>query len=447
MKQARVHRSRLLSYFNFVVIFSYLLLLGQSSAFVNISNSADMVFRKLFSSSPNAAQSPVPETAVLQQRLRQALWAFFAGDALSSPSHWFYGGQRQIQQYYGGLLNDYTKPTEQLAGSILNKSNLLGAGRSKGGTQQRSDDNLPPTIVGHVILHGKQNYWHPSKQIHYHATLQAGENTLEASLARVLMRSIVKNNGRFDANHFRQAYMDFMMEPGTHNDTYASTCHRMFFANLIYGKKQPEDCPDNDAHNVDTIDGLILPTLVSLAVSAQPSATAEDAARQAQQCVAVTRRSKPLQKATAAWAGLVYSVTRRGQEKEDSRLTDMVESMARSLGFPKPKVRPTESTMTACYLDSSLPAVFDNLVTFDSQKQEGDVSEVWRDLLAIANTGGENVHRASCIGAVLGAYSNAEPEAWARSRLVQGLYHSESLRKEIDDFVAAVTQGETESSS
>jgi ADP-ribosylglycohydrolase len=430
-----------LSWFLTYVLFLHLFL-AQSTAFVNHSHThQDMVFRKLFASSSSStsgnAALPVPETTIVQQRLRQALWAFFAGDALSSPSHWFYGGPRQIQQQYGALLTDYTKPTEQLPGSILNKSNLLGAGRSKGGMQRRSDDDLPPTIVGHVILHGKQDYWHPSKQIHYHATLQAGENTLEASLARVLMRSIVENEGRFDANHFRQAYMNFMMTPGSHNDTYASTCHRMFFSNLIYDKKQPEDCPDNDSHNVDTIDGLILPTLVSLAVAAQPSTTAEDAAREAQQCVAVTRRSKPLQTATAVWAGLVYSVIRR--EKEETNLTKTVEAMAKSLGLPQPKVRPTENTMTACYLDSSLPAALDNLVTFDSQKRNGDVSEVWRDLLAIANTGGENVHRASCIGAILGANSDLQPEAWSNSRLVQGLYHHDALQKEIENFVAAVT--------
>ena len=39
--------------------------------------------------------------------------------------------------------------------------------------------------------------------------------------------------------------MQFMQTPGSHNDTYASTCHRMFFANLVNGKP-PEQCADND---------------------------------------------------------------------------------------------------------------------------------------------------------------------------------------------------------
>ena len=52
-------------------------------------------------------------------------------------------------------------------------------------------------------------------------------------------------------------YMKFMQTPGTHNDTYAATAHRMFFKNLKEGK-QPSECPDNDGHNVDAIDALTI---------------------------------------------------------------------------------------------------------------------------------------------------------------------------------------------
>jgi len=70
---------------------------------------------------------------------------------------------------------------------------------------------------------------------HYHLGLQAGENTLEAQLVRVLSKSI-SDRGIFDANDFRERYIKFMTTPGSHNDTYASTCHRMFFANLVKGR-------------------------------------------------------------------------------------------------------------------------------------------------------------------------------------------------------------------
>ena len=191
----------------------------------------------------------VEDPSALRARAESALWSFFAGDALSSPTHWFYGGSRQVQQYYGAKgITGYTKPSYELQGSILNKSNLSGGGRSGSKSNQQ-------TIIGNVINHGKANLWSAGKSIHYHATLASGEPTLEAQIGRVLMRSIAENGGQFNADHFRQAYIDFMTTPGTHNDTYASTCHRMFFANYHYKKLDPKDCPDNDKHNVDTIDG------------------------------------------------------------------------------------------------------------------------------------------------------------------------------------------------
>ena len=188
----------------------------------------------------------------VEARLRGALWGLFAGDALAAPTHWYYGGARQIEADYGrGGITGYTKPRGNLTGSIMNKSNLNGGGRGRweGGR----------TVIGDVINHGKKDLWHPSKSVHYHATLAAGENTLEAQLCRVLMRVVVARGGAFDADAFRDAYVEFMTTPGSHNDAYASTCHRMFFANREQGRA-PRDCPDNDGHNVDTIDGLVLPT-------------------------------------------------------------------------------------------------------------------------------------------------------------------------------------------
>lgn len=175
--------------------------------------------------------------------------SFLAGDALASPTHWYYGGRKQVINDYGHEITGYTKPNMELAGSILNKSDLNGGGRSGG---SGSNDSRAVTIIGDVINHGKKDLWSPTKSIHYHATLQAGENTLEVSIARVLMKSIVVNGGTFDADHFRNAYVDFMTTPGSHNDVYASTCHRMFFANMVFRKLPPKDCPDNDSHNVDT---------------------------------------------------------------------------------------------------------------------------------------------------------------------------------------------------
>ena len=68
---------------------------------------------------------------------------------------------------------------------------------------------------------------------------------------------MTKDEGEYKADNFRNVYMDFMKTPGSHNDTYAATAHRMFFKNLVQGK-DPKDCPDNDGHNVDAIDALTI---------------------------------------------------------------------------------------------------------------------------------------------------------------------------------------------
>lgn len=73
-------------------------------------------------------------------------------------------------------------------------------------------------------------------------------------------------------------------------DTYASTCHRMFFQRWRSGVSAA-DCPDNDGHNVDTIDGLTLPAVVALAALAQ-GRTVDKAAAQAVEALQVTRASK-----------------------------------------------------------------------------------------------------------------------------------------------------------
>ena len=48
-----------------------------------------------------------------------------------------------------------------------------------------------------------------------------------------------------------------MTTPGSHNDTYASSCHRLFFSNFAKGLS-PESCPENDGHNVDNSDAITL---------------------------------------------------------------------------------------------------------------------------------------------------------------------------------------------
>jgi len=93
-----------------------------------------------------------------------------------------------------------------------------------------------------VINHGKKKYWlkrEPS--YHYHVGLEAGENTLEAQLTRLVIRTINREGPAFTFDKFRQEYIKFMRTPGSHNDAYASSAHRLFFEKLVNGVA-PEEC-------------------------------------------------------------------------------------------------------------------------------------------------------------------------------------------------------------
>lgn len=250
------------------------------------------------------------------ERAAGALWGLFVGDALAMPvhlccttksscqcrhvrvgtdvrfqkkhfsrdfrcvRHWYYGGPDQIRSDFGHLLTGYERSVHPFPDSIMQLSNTGGGGRG-------SDEG---DVVGGVILHDKKPYWRRGGQFHYHQTLDAGENTLEAVLVREMIRSLTSTGGRFSAEDFRQRYIDLMTTPGTHNDTYASTCHRMFFKKWRSGIT-PEKCPDNDGHNVDTMDGLVLPSVVALAALVRGESL-EHAAQQGSEALAVTRASR-----------------------------------------------------------------------------------------------------------------------------------------------------------
>jgi ADP-ribosyl-[dinitrogen reductase] hydrolase len=182
----------------------------------------------------------------MQERNRAigCLWGMFVGDALAMPVHWYYDRSRIKQDF--GKITQYEAPKASFPESIMNKSSTGGGGR--GSTQG--------SIIGDVICHGKKDFWHSSKGYHYHHGMRAGENTLDTLVCRLLIVSMTQNAGVFSSSKFLQSYATFMTTPNSHNDTYAATAHRMFFAN--WSKKIPlSQCADNDGHNTDSIDGLI----------------------------------------------------------------------------------------------------------------------------------------------------------------------------------------------
>ena len=69
-------------------------------------------------------------------------------------------------------------------------------------------------------------------------------------------------------------------------------------------------CPSNDGHNVDTMDGLVLPAIVALATAGDERDAAVSAVSA---CVATTRSSSQLQQYAGLVADVVRSVVAKGE--------------------------------------------------------------------------------------------------------------------------------------
>ena len=194
---------------------------GQSNYKLNMSSSAAATYSfASFQTLASTTSRNVP-ISVIVDRIKGALFGLLIADALAMPTHWFYGGERQVKSTYGNI-NGYVKPVTKLPGSIMSKSNTGGAGRG----------SYRGSIIGDVIFHGKKKYWAPGADYHYHTGLAAGDNTLEALLVRRICNITAAKNGEFSKDDILEDYIKFLTTPDTHNDVYCGTSHRMFFANV-----------------------------------------------------------------------------------------------------------------------------------------------------------------------------------------------------------------------
>lgn len=163
------------------------------------------------SASTSGIDSVVGRTAHSQDgsipdRKMAALFGMYVGDATAMPVHWMYN-LNQLRRDYG-TIRGFVKPNDRFEGSIMNLSNTGGGGR---GSDQGD-------IIGSVINHNKKKYWVRGGNYHYHLGLEAGENTLEAQLTRLLAKGIIER-GEFRQAEWLQDYIQFMAPPGSHNDT------------------------------------------------------------------------------------------------------------------------------------------------------------------------------------------------------------------------------------
>ena len=317
----------------------------------------------------------------LKARVRGALWGLFIGDALAMPVHWYYDRARLLRDY--GRVVDYLDPRNPHPDSILWRSEYT------------------PNTPEADILHDQAVYWGMSG-IHYHQFLEAGENTLNLQICRLLIDSL-NDCGGYDQADFTDRYIRFMTTPNSHRDTYVEECHRNWFRRYGAGTP-PEDCASREKH----ISGLIGMVPVLLAFGARPAAGKAAAPMH----LALTHAGERMRMAGDLLIDLLQSVL-AGVPLE-SVVTDRIARQSNPLlghPFGRWMQRPDEwvvgrAVSTACYVEDAVPATVFMALRYHDAFEAG--------LVANTNLGGDNAGRGAVLGALLGAENGMEgiPKRW-----------------------------------
>ena len=312
-----------------------------------------------------------------------ALTGALAADAVAMPVHWYYDRTALARDY--GQISTYLAPRNPHSDSILWRSSYTPL-------NERGD-----------ILHDQARYW-GQRGVHYHQFLAAGENTLNFQLAARLHAQTVRLH-RYDADAWLADYVDFMLTPGRHRDTYVEEYHREFFTNYARGRKS-RACGVADVH----IGGLAsVPALFSAL-----ALTGGELRGIVQEHVALTHKDKGVLHAADCFAQILMAL-RAGEPLRDAILAHASDwiSSAKVAAWNK---EPDETVIgrrlsPACYIPDAFPAAL-----YLAWKYADDFAA---GICANAQVGGDNCHRGAVVGALLGE-ANGVPAAWRDGLTITG---------------------------
>ena len=297
-------------------------------------------------------------------------------DALAMPVHWYYDRDALRAEY--GEITGYMTPKNPHTGSILWRSHYS-----------------PPNEKGE-ILHDQARYW-GQRGIHYHQFLRAGENTLNFQLADELVRLCAKIGG-YDPDAWLTRYIDFMLTPGSHRDTYVEEYHRGFFTRYAKGKP-PRKCAIQDEH----IGGLAQVPALCFILREAGLSELRDAVKEH---VGLTHAHANVLRAADTLARLLFRI-REGlsvQEAIRREAGDWISGNKAEEWTRQPDTRVIgERFSPACYIAESMPASLYLVWKYHDDFDAG--------IIANAMVGGDNCHRGAVVGSLLGA-ANGVPVKW-----------------------------------
>ncbi len=293
-----------------------------------------------------------------------------AADALAMPVHWYYDREALKDDY--GIVDHYLAPKNPHPGSILWRS------------------HYEPINERGEILHDQAQYWgEAGRGVHYHQFLKAGENTLNYRLAAELVK-LCEVNGGYDPDEWLERYVDFMLTPGSHRDTYLEEYHRGFFTRYAQGKGLRK-CAIQDEH----IGGLAqVPALCSILAGkdlAEMRATVK-------QHVGLTHAHANVQRAADTLVRLIFRVSEGIELREaiSKEAGDWISGTKAEKWAAQPDTHVIGQRFSpACYIAEAMPAAL-----YLAWKYHDDASA---GFVANAMCGGDNCHRAAVVGALLAA--------------------------------------------
>ena len=359
-------------------------------------------------------------------RAASALRTQFVADALAMPVHWYYNPMDIETAFPGGIQRFEAAPAVHPS-SIMSLHSTRKGGRHSGGS---GGEDTAPQVVGDLILKGRARYWN-SPNVHYHQGMAAGENTLNAHCARVLMRSLADAGGQYDGPAFLSAYIGFMTaDPPAHPDTYAESYHRGFFANLAQGRP-PEQCAMT-THDTPSVGGLV--TIAPLVFSERlRGASVADIQAVCREHLALTHPDESLMRVCDRYVTLLCGLM-AGSDEAGFRamLVEAGKGVAGLdvAGLAKRNL-PDHQVVgrlysPACYISDAWPVVL--YLAYKYYK------DPWLALRVNTNLGGDNVHRGMVLGVILGLLDDTVATNW-----FEQLAHHSAIAREIAALISAAT--------
>jgi ADP-ribosylglycohydrolase len=314
------------------------------------------------------------------ERLHAGYEGSLVADALAMPGHWYYD-RAALQRDYG-TLDHFVAPRNPHPGSIL--------WRSRYETINARGD----------ILREQAQYW-GQREIHYHQFLAAGENTLNFKLAAELY-SMVRERGGYDADAWLNRYIDRMLEPGWHRDTYLEEYHRAFFTRYAQGKA-PRKCGISDEH----IGGL---ATVPALVAALGGLPLDEILRTVKEHVGLTHAHANVLRAAATLTRLLVAVAAGDSLREamQREAGDWISGTKAESWKNQPDQHVIGARFSpACYIAEAMPAALYLVWKYHDDFTAG--------ITANAMVGGDNCHRGAVVGSLLGAACGEIPPKFMRS--------------------------------